>query len=154
LKNIREELRDRGTELFRQHGIDDKTRTDKCISDALNYMNDISFRDRVDEMVAVVNNVAPIVLAAIPDSSRQLVRARNDLAHYGESHNTESFEAKIDRWTVFYLAIPWMLRVILLERAGVEPETLRNALDESMAFAYYRATIKSIVDDLGWSSGT
>jgi hypothetical protein len=47
-----------------------------------------------------------------------------------------------------------MLRVILLERAGVEPETLRNALDESMAFAYYRATIKSIVDDLGWSSGT
>ena len=35
-----------------------------------------------------------------------------------------------------------------------QPETLRNALDESMQFAYCRANIKSIVDDLGWSNET
>jgi hypothetical protein len=35
-----------------------------------------------------------------------------------------------------------------------QPETLRNALDESMQFAYYRANIKSIVDDLGWTNET
>jgi hypothetical protein len=35
-----------------------------------------------------------------------------------------------------------------------QPETLRNALDESMQFAYYRANIKSIVDHLGWTNET
>lgn len=154
LKAIRDELRERGTELFKQHGIDDKERTDKCVSDALNYMNDVSFRDRVDEMVGVVNTVAPGVLAGVPDFSRQLVRARNDLAHYGEQTAAEPFEARIDRWTLFHLVIPWVLRILLLERAGVEPEVLRNALDESMAFAYYRANVASIVDDLCWSSET
>jgi hypothetical protein len=87
LKNIREELRDRGTELFRQHGIDDKTRTDKCISDALNYMNDISFRDRVDEMVAAVNNVAPIVLAANAIRGESLQADMN----YATSHDDSVF---------------------------------------------------------------
>jgi hypothetical protein len=35
-----------------------------------------------------------------------------------------------------------------------QPETLRNGLDESMQFAYYRANITSIVDDLGWTNET
>lgn len=39
-------------------------------------------------------------------------------------------------WVVFREAIPWLLRVLLIDRAGVEPDLLRNAIDESMAFAY------------------
>jgi hypothetical protein len=35
-----------------------------------------------------------------------------------------------------------------------QPETLRNAFDESIQFAYYRANIKPIVDDHGWTSET
>jgi len=37
---------------------------------------------------------------------------------------------------MFREAIPWLLRVLLIDRAGVEPDLLRNAIDESMAFAY------------------
>lgn len=149
LKKIRDELRDRGTELFKLHGVDDREQTDKCISDALGFMNEVSFRDRVDEMAEVVNRVAPQVLEGFDDFPRQLVRARNDLAHFGEPQKkAEKYEQKIDRWTVFNLAIPWMLRVLLLEIAGVQPDALREALDDSMAFAFYRANVQSIINEL------
>ena len=57
-------------------------------------------------------------------------------------------------WVVFREAIPWLLRVLLIDRAGVEPDLLRNAIDESMAFAYSRANVAPIAENLGWSEAT
>jgi hypothetical protein len=45
---------------------------------------------------------------------------------------------------------PWLLRLLLLLHAGIEPDTLHTACLTSARFGYARANVAAIARDLGW----
>jgi hypothetical protein len=81
-------------------------------------------------------------------SGRQLY-SRNDFAHQLQQGD-ESLAVRILPWLIVANAIPWLLRGLLLLRAGVDPNVPRDGYLASNRFEHFRANTAQHVRELGW----
>ncbi|MBJ8348272.1 HEPN domain-containing protein [Antrihabitans sp. YC2-6] len=152
LKAARKAAKKAGVTQLVEDGIADEATATKCFDDALAHIDEISFVERVVEVVAEVNNVLPEVFESVPGFALRLVAARDELAHQLKSNDPdpEPLHRKLDRWTVLNWVTPWMLQVLILLRAGVTPQEVATCIQISRDFAFHRANTATVATELGW----
>jgi hypothetical protein len=111
--------------------------------------HDVSFRTRASDIVTEVCAVIPEITESIVDLPRRIVDGRNDFAHQLEQRG-ESLAVRILPWLIVANTIPWLLRGLLLLRAGVDPNVLRDSYLASNRFEHFRANTAQHVEELGW----
>jgi hypothetical protein len=134
-----------GTEAERE-GID---RHDAINS--LQFLTDVSFRTRAKEIVNEVCSVLPEITESVTDMPGRMTKSRNDLAHHLlQKEEKEPLEIRYLRWLVVVTATPWLLRGLLLLRAGIAPDVLHSGYMSSNRFDNDRANLGQFVRELGW----
>lgn len=152
LKTVRNKAKEAGVQSFVDQGICDEATADASLTVALANINDISFVDRVGDVVNEVAAIVPEIFESVPDFDARLVAARNELAHQlpPASGQNETLDAKIDRWAVLSWVTPWMLRVLILHRAGVTDLEIHHRLNAYRPFELFRANTRMVATELGW----
>lgn len=116
---------------------------------ALGPLGDVSFQDRAAAVVAEVSSAIPEITETLPDIAERIKKARNDFAHhllYTEAK--EPLEERELRWMIVAVSTPWLLRALLLLRAGIEPGTLHTAFVESERFTLHLAEVARMKAEL------
>lgn len=166
IKTVRRAAKDAGVDSFVSQGITDSATAEKCLNDALQHLNEISFTDRVRDIAEEVGTALPEVFESIPNYADRLVGARNELAHHllTDEEKGETLTEKIDRWAALDYATPWAMRALILLRSGVTPweiacsflgdEILPSDAEHRYAgyqrFQLCRENIRQIARELGW----
>jgi len=102
-------------------------------------------------VVAEVQAALPEITETVTDLPARLPKPRNEHAHQLEATvRHEGYEERVLRWMVLAHVTHWLLRALLLLRAGVVPEVLRSHFLDNERFTMHRANIAHIVSELGW----
>ena len=118
---------------------------------AVVFLREIGFRTRVADVVDEVCAVVPEIVESVPDFTKLLYKARNELAHHSVADEQDDpFEVRVLRWIVASTVTHWLLRCLLLLRAGIAPETLRHHILEFQRFQMFRANSARHAKELGW----
>ena len=120
------------------------------VKDAVIFLTEVSFQNRAEAIVAEVRRVMPEIAESITDLPRRITKARNDLAHHLAKKTGPPLQARALEWLVISEATSWLLRCLLLLRAGFEPEALRERLLLFQRFGFFRANTAQHVRELGW----
>lgn len=119
------------------------------MTNAVGFVGDVSFQDRADAVVSEVSAAIPEFTIVLPDIATHIKKARNDFAHH--IVYTESKEPLADRelrWTVIAVITPWLLRALLLLRAGIDPVTLHTGYAASERFTNHLAEVTRMKAEL------
>ena len=126
-----------------------------AIKDAVCHFEDVGYRTRAQDIINMVISAVPELAESVPDLEGKLTVARNDIAHHLVLNDKkESLADRIDRWVVVSMVTPWLLRLLLLLHAGIEPDALHAACLGSERFGFARANVTAIARDLGWLPAT
>ncbi len=133
-----------------EEGMDpDLVRT--AVKDAVSHFEDVGYRTRAQDITDEVTSVVPELVESVPDLAGKLMAARNDIAHHLVLNDEkEPFTDRIDRWVVVSYVTPWLLRLLLLLHAGIEPDALHTACLDSDRFGFTRANVADAAHRLGW----
>ena len=133
-----------------EKGMDpDLVRT--AVHNAVCHFEDVGYRTRAQDITGQVTSAVPELAESVPDLAGKLMAARNDIAHHLVlDEEKEPLADRIDRWVAISYVTPWLLRLLLLLHAGIEPDTLHTACLTSARFCYARANVAAIARDLGW----
>jgi hypothetical protein len=126
-----------------------------AVKDAVCHFEDVGYRARAHDIIGEVTSVVPELVESVPDLAGKLMAARNDIAHrLVLSEEKEPLADRIDRWAVISFVTPWLLRILLLLHAGIDPDTLHTACLSSGRFSFVRANLAALARDLGWVMAT
>lgn len=126
-----------------------------AIRAAVGHFEAIDYAERAAEVVAEVQAALPEITETVTDLPARLPKPRNEHAHQLEpNERLEDYEERVLRWMVIAHVTHWLLRALLLLRAGVAPEVLRSNFLDNERFTMHRANIAQIVYELGWYSGS
>lgn len=146
-KAARQAAADRAKDLT---GLDRES-VHAAVKDAVGHLEEVGYRTRAQDIVSQVINAVPELVESIPDLPGALTNVRNDLAHHLiPDEAKEPYANRINLWIVISYATPWLLRLLLLLQAGVEPDVLHRACLEDQRFGFYRANVADVARDLGW----
>jgi hypothetical protein len=120
------------------------------VKDAVIFLTEVSFQKRSEDIVAEVCSVLPEITESITDLPRRIKQGGNDLAHHLARKTPPPLRARVLEWLVVSEATSWLLRCLLLLRAGFEPDALRESLFRFQRFGFYRANTAQHVRELGW----
>ncbi len=121
------------------------------VNDAVIFLTEVSFQNRAEAIVAEVCRALPEVAESISDLPQRITKARNDLAHHLSKKAQPPLRARALEWLVVSEATSWLLRCLLLLRAGIEPEVLRERLLLFQRFGFFRANTAQHARELGWN---
>jgi hypothetical protein len=128
------------------HGLDPK-----AVEDSVLFLTDVSYRTRATDIVTEVCAAIPEIGESVVDLPGRITKARNDLAHHLiQNKKKEPLEVLYVRWLVASSITPWLLRGLLLLRAGVAPDVLHSACLRSNRFENFRANVSQFITELGW----
>ncbi|MEV4127879.1 HEPN domain-containing protein [Nocardia sp. NPDC049707] len=150
IDRIRRAARDAGVERFALEGFADRVRAAEVLNEELAHINEISFRQRISELVEIAIGVVPETIESFPDYTSQLVQARNELAHHLLPKGDETLDVRVLRWATLSRAVPWVLRIVLLTEAGIPAAEIRESVLMSSRFKFHRANSRQMARELGW----
>ena len=120
------------------------------VTKSVNVPADVSFLQRAEAVVAEVCLVVPEIGESIPRLPWRIRNARTDLAHQLSSGAEKPIEIRALEWRVVADVVSWLLRCLLLLRAGIEPQALHQRLLLFQHFGFFRANTTQHVRELGW----
>jgi hypothetical protein len=121
---------------------DDRAEFGQAVTDALAHVNDRTFRSRMRDLVDVAEHSAPGITDSFNDWPAAVVKARNILAHRGTPSLGGEFEAFIDLLIAIKHSMRWVLRTVLLNRAGIDPSTIQDGYRDSSAYGFHLANVR------------
>ena len=121
---------------------DDRAEFGQAVSEALAHINDRTFRSRMQELVDVAEHSVPGITDSFKDWPGTVVKVRNTLAHHGTPSLGGEFEAFIDLLIAIKHSLRWVLRTVLLDRAGIDPSTIQDGYKDSSAYGFHLANVK------------
>lgn len=125
----------------------------QSIQSAVTVFQEVSYRDRAEAIVAEVCSAIPEIAESVADLPRRITTARNELAHQLLlDEDDEQLAVRVLRWLVVANVTAWLLRGLLLLRAGIDPEVLRGRFLSHRRFQFFRANTAQHVSELGWES--
>jgi hypothetical protein len=96
-----------------------------AVLNAVIHVEEVGYRTRAQDITDKVTTAVPELTESVPDLAGKLTGARNDIAHHLMLNDgKEPLADRIDRWAVISLVTPWLLRLLLLLHAGIEPDAL------------------------------
>ncbi|MDV6280173.1 HEPN domain-containing protein [Rhodococcus jostii] len=134
-----------GVMAFEKAGYSDLEEVRDVLTKALGHITEMPYRSRLEDLQQEAVSVVPEVTASFqePTWAQLVVKTRNLLAHQLDGDKRTMLQ-KIDDMTLVAWSLPWVLRIVLLLRAGVEPTVIRNGLVNFSPFQYYQANIAAI----------
>jgi hypothetical protein len=102
----------------------DRTEFAKAVGDALSRFNERTFRSRMQDLVDVAERVVPGITESFKDWPDAVCEARNTPAHQG-NESLDDFEEFFELLVAVKSSLVWVLRTVLLDRAGIDPETIQ-----------------------------
>lgn len=147
-RKVRNDAIDAGTKAFEIAGYPDLVEARDALTEALGHLSDVSYLSRLRELEKDATEVVPQVTAEFPNDSwgPLVVKTRNLLAHQLSNDKRVMLE-KIDAMTLVTWSLPWVLRIVLLRQARVEPKIIRECFAEFSAFQYYQANVAAVQAD-------
>ncbi|KXP03504.1 hypothetical protein AXK60_16935 [Tsukamurella pseudospumae] len=150
-----------GTAKFVELSITDEKTAGQALQDGLQFLNEISFKHRVQDLAAEAASICPEIFEAVPDFPDKLTKARNELAHQllDPDDQPETLSTKVDRWIVLERVTRWMLKIVLLHRTGISKLEIAHALNAHAGapngsgypeYLMTRANNRAIATELGW----
>jgi len=123
----------------------------KKVTDTIVFFTEVSFRARATDIVAEVCAAVPEIAESVADLPGRQSSARNEMAHQRPpDEEKDPLEIRYLRWKVIANVTPWLLRGLLLLRAGIEPNVLHDRYLAYRRFAFFRANTAKHVKELGW----
>lgn len=120
--------------------------------DAVMFLDEVSFRMRATDIVSEVCAAVPEVAESVTDLPRFLAGVRNELAHHQlPKSDRDLLEVRALRWIVASAVTRWLLRCLLLLRAGIDADLLHERITDFQRFQMFRANTARHVDELGWN---
>jgi HEPN superfamily Apea-like protein len=120
------------------------------VENAVQFHTRVSYQERAKAIVTEVCSVIPEIVESITNLPQRLTKTRNDLAHQSRKDREKPLETRVLEWRVASEATSWLLRCLLLLRAGIEPDVLHERLLFFQRFGYFRANTAQHVNELGW----
>ena len=138
----REAARDAAVAVLAGDQFTDRDRDEfgQAVSDALSCVNGRTLRSRMNDLAAVAEHSVPGMTASFRDWSDAVVYARNILAHQG-TKSLDEFEAFLELLIALKYSLAWVLRTVLLDRAGIDPLALQDACKDSSAYGHHLANV-------------
>jgi hypothetical protein len=150
-KQVKKAARDSAAERAKSVKGMDSELVRETVRSALSHVEDVGYRSRAQDILDEVTSVVPELTESIPDLAGKLVTARNEIAHHLLGDEKEPLADRFDRWVVVSYVTPWLLRLLLLLRAGIDSDILREACLDYQKFEFLRANLATITRDLGWT---
>ncbi len=122
----------------------------KLVRSTLGHINQVSYRDRAEDIVQKVAAAVPEIADIVPGLAGHMVKTRDSFAHQLPQDAKDPLEDRVRRWIVIAKVTPWLLRALLLLETGIEPSIVRQKFLESQSFAFDRVNAELRVRQLGW----
>lgn len=145
LRRVLEAAREAAAAQASAEGLDEE-----LVRNSISVPADVSFLQRAEAIVAEVCSVAPEITESIPRPAWRIRKARTDIAHQLSTEAEKPIEIRALEWRVVADVISWLLRCLLLLRAGIEPQVIRERLIVFQRFGFFRANTEQHVRELGW----
>lgn len=133
----------------------DPEQVHKAVSDALSHLEDVDYLERARVLVTEVCTVVPEIAESLTYLPERMTKVRNELAHQLlPADEAEPLKIRALEWLVISNVAAWLLRALVLLRAGMDPQQLRERFLRFERFRFFRANTKQHVRELGWSLPT
>ncbi|MEV6258442.1 HEPN domain-containing protein [Nocardia sp. NPDC051911] len=143
--------KDAGRAALQKEGVEDPEAGRRILGEALGHFHELTFAQRAREFVALAEEVLPELFVSLPGYADHLVRARNQLAHHLPLKAAEQRETRILRWAAISLSVPWLLRIVLLDKAGFPRDLIRNSFLSNEDFQSHLVNTAQIARDADWT---
>lgn len=139
-----------GVLAFQKAGYNDLAEVRSVLNNALGHIADVTYRSRLEDLHKEAVAVVPEITMSFqePSWAQLVVKTRNLLAHQLDGGKLTTLE-KIDSMTLVAWSLPWILRVVLLLRAGIDPAVIRERVVNFSSFRYYEANVAAIQSKYG-----
>jgi hypothetical protein len=122
---------------------EDRAEFAKAMDDALSHVNERTFRSRMRDLVDIAERVVPGITESFKDWPDAVCKARNTLAHQG-NESLDDFEMFFELLVAVQYSLVWVLRTVLLDRAGIDPETIQFGYRwNGTAYGMHLANVRS-----------
>ena len=111
------------------------------MSDALSRVNGRTLRSRMKDLAKVAEHAVPGITTSFRDWPDAVVYARNILAHQG-TKSLDEFETFLELLIALKYSLAWVLRTVLLDRAGIDPVALQDGYKHSSAYRLHLANVR------------
>jgi len=113
-------------------------------NDLVAALNDITFKERLTTLSKYATEAVPGVVEDFDDWPKLVASVRNYLAHWLLEEDVTEVPSTDQRLLVF-LSLPWVLRTVLLHRAKLDHDIMREGYTESGEYPLYIAYVRSIL---------
>ncbi|MEU2258476.1 HEPN domain-containing protein [Nocardia xishanensis] len=142
-KRICDRARTTITESLDTPGFSDEDRRalNNALSETLSHLNDQSFATRLVDLSTEAEALVPGIVEPFADWPKSAVYARNALAHQDEKRVQLAGDF-FDLLVALSISLPWVLRTVLLSRAGIDRDVIRSAYADSSQYRYHLANVR------------
>ena len=95
----------------------------------------------MQDLVEVAERAVPGIRASFSDWPDAVVKARNILVHHG-TNPLKEFESFIDLLAALKYSLAWVLRTVLLDRAGIDHLAIQNGYRDWSAYRLHLANVR------------
>ncbi|MEU5844508.1 HEPN domain-containing protein [Rhodococcus sp. NPDC047139] len=141
---VRRAARTAGAEMLEQKGFDREV-SEKALNEALSHFDELPYRRRLEQLQDSAECAVPEIVADFSDWPVQVCSARNQLAHQAYTSDASSDGLLLLLIAVDY-SLSWVLRTVLLRRAGIPDEVVLRCFDNDARYGLYRANVRSYLD--------
>jgi hypothetical protein len=120
----------------------DRTELAQAINDAFGFINEQTFKSRMQDLVDEAKMAVPAIVTAFADWPNAVGYARNILAHKGTEPQSDTTDQFLDLLMALSYSISWVLRTVLLRRGGFEDDSIREAFKDSSAYNHHITNTK------------
>ncbi|RIS51807.1 HEPN domain-containing protein [Mycobacteroides abscessus] len=117
----------------------------QAMNDSFSFINKPTYRSRMTDFAAEAQTIIPGIVGAFNDWPAAVKNMRNILAHNGTEPYSETVDQFHDVLIALSYSIPWVLRTVLLARAGFDPATLQEAYELSSQYNLHAANTRSLL---------
>ena len=147
IRLVREAATQAAVDKAHQEGLDHEL-VGTRVWNALGHFTEKSFLERAEEIIDEVCATVPEIRVGATTLPSRLTEPRHSFAH--QLRPRGSLEDRIERWIVVWRVAPWLLRVLVLLKVGVEPQVVHQRCLENETFAFHREQSEIRVKKLGW----
>lgn len=143
-KAIRSTAASAGLLEFEAVGCVDMEEAKHALDQALGFLNDVTYRNRLAELIMDARRAVPEIVGSFSDWEQLVKTVRNNLAHQPVSREPMS-EKELDEMIAVNYSVPWVLRIVLLQQAGIDDELIGARVNDNIEFQYYLANTRAIL---------
>ncbi len=124
----------------------------RAITEAFAHINEQTFRSRMSDLLLDAQRTIPSLGAGFADWPGALSSARNRLAHQPSAPDSASDKQFLDLLVALSYSIAWVLRTNLLNKAGFDVATMREAYGDSSRYGHHLANTRMLLAGGPWAA--